>query len=60
MSFYLMKSTKDDVSDFSKQGQFHIDFRPFRGTCAEQQNRLQRNAGHSPFPGEFGLINQIV
>lgn len=55
MSFYLMKSTKDDESDFGKQGQFHIDFSPFRATCTEQQNKLPRKARHSLFPG--GLVS---
>jgi len=60
MSFYLMKSTKDDESEFSKQGQFHIDFSPFRAKCTEQQNKLPRKAGHPLFPRGSGLINEIV
>lgn len=58
MSFYLMKSTKDDESDFSEQDQFPIGSAPSGLWRTERQNSESRAP---PVPGgASALINESV
>ena len=56
MSFYLMKSTKDDESDFSERDQFPIDSALSGLRGAEHQNKPSRAL---PIPRVFGLIETV-
>lgn len=59
MSFYLMKRTKDDEKDLSKQNELHIDSVLSEIKCTDHQ-KLPGEARQSRFPRVFGLIIVMV